>query len=79
MSHSRSWDETKPAGTSLISSGDDTIREISVDIRQRMEIDHLWNTSLDHDGKHWRVLFRTPDNVTNIVDEIVPQTTAASN
>ncbi len=36
MAYTNSWDETAPAGTDAISSGDDEIRQFKLDIRERL-------------------------------------------
>lgn len=61
MSASRDWTtyESKPAGTDLISTGDDEIRSTKVDIRQRMAVDHLWGDSVSTDGYHTQVTMKS--------------------
>lgn len=53
MAPTRSWDETAPAGSSAIASGDDAIRNMKVDIRQRMDATH-WFSEEDAATKVWR-------------------------
>ena len=57
MAHTRTWDETVPAGTSNVSSGDDDIRNFKVDTRERMAIDHVWNIGVNTDGYHNKCTF----------------------
>lgn len=38
--HTKSWDETAPAGTDSVSSGDDEIRDLKVAVRERLELEH---------------------------------------
>ena len=45
MAHTNTWDETDPAATGQLSSGDDAIRQLKLDIRERM------NDILDTGGK----------------------------
>jgi hypothetical protein len=77
MAHTRSWSDIRPAGTDLISAGDDTIREITVDIHERMAIDHIWASSLDHDGKHKKVTLIPDNNTTEIQSATAASTTGA--
>jgi len=44
--YTASWDETAPAGTSALSSGDDAIRDFKRDVRERLNTDH-WYPSTD--------------------------------
>lgn len=69
MPHTNAWDETSPAGTDLISTGDNAIRQFKLDVRERMELDHVWDASLDHDGKHLRVRLRPDADVTPIATD----------
>lgn len=47
------WDETKPAGTDAISAGDDSIRTLKTDIRERMDNEHSWTATGDNtEAKH---------------------------
>lgn len=52
MPATRAWNEASPAGTDLVSSLDNRIRDIEVDIRERLELEHYWNDSQTDDGKH---------------------------
>lgn len=52
------WDETSPAGSDLISEGDDEIRQLKTDIRERMDNEHVWTATGDNtEGTH-RIRFR---------------------
>lgn len=37
---SNAWDETKPAGTDAIALGDDQIRQLKLDLRERFNVEH---------------------------------------
>jgi len=64
MSHTNDWNEASPAGTDLISNGDNEIRQMKLDIRERMQNDHYWNVSKEMDGHHNSILQRLgPDAV----------------
>ena len=52
MAHTRAWEETKPVGTDSLKQGDNDIREKWVDLRERLEIGHVFNVDTTHDGKH---------------------------
>jgi microcystin-dependent protein len=69
MPHTNAWNETSPAGTDLISAGDNAIRQFKLDVRERMELDHIWNTSLSEDGKHARVRLRPAVDITPITSD----------
>jgi hypothetical protein len=48
------WNESTPPGSQDISLGDDRIRELKLDIRERGELEHRWNESALRDGYHKR-------------------------
>jgi len=77
MAHTRAWDETSPDGSDLVSSLDDTIKEKLVDVREREALDHVWNSSTTHDGKHKRVTLRPADDTDEIVSESAASTTGS--
>lgn len=52
MPATRAWNEASPAGSDLVSSLDNTVRDKLVDVRERMELEHVWNASQADDGKH---------------------------
>lgn len=58
MPHTAAWNELAPAGSDLASSIDNFMREMKRDIRERLSVDLIWNTSVDHDGKHLKITFR---------------------
>jgi hypothetical protein len=70
MPASNAWDETSPSSGSAISLGDDAIRQLKLDIRERMAVQHYWNDSLATDGLHKTV------SVTPATDQPVLKTTA---
>lgn len=55
MPLTNAWDETHPAGTDLASSLDDQGRQLKLDVRERMALQHYWASSLsgnNEDGVH---------------------------
>ena len=83
----RAWDITTPADTDFIGEGDDALRDLKVDIKERIEIDHWFNNVTDPnqgncDGYHKKVTLlaqeTAPANVvgaglvyTKVVDGVV--------
>lgn len=60
MAHSNVWDVTKPLDTELEGKGDDYIRQILLDLKERLAIDHNMDGILDTslptaDGYHAKV------------------------
>lgn len=52
-SYTNAWDETAPAGTDNLSSGDDEIRQLKLDMRERLNTDHYWpSTDVTETGYH---------------------------
>ena len=59
---SRTWNptyEATPGSGALASEGDDRIRDLKADIRERTEVDHSWDGDVD-DGEHKKVSFTEP-------------------
>lgn len=52
MPATNAWDETKPAGSDLASTIDNQTRQLKLDIRERLAVQHYWNDSLSTDGIH---------------------------
>jgi hypothetical protein len=52
MPATNAWDETKPAGSDLASTIDNQMRQMKLDIRERLALQHYWNDSLSTDGIH---------------------------
>lgn len=52
MAHSRSWDEADPANADKAGLGATEIRDLKVDISERLEIGHVWGESTTYDGEH---------------------------
>ncbi|HPU30095.1 MAG TPA: hypothetical protein PLM71_07220, partial [Syntrophorhabdaceae bacterium] len=83
----RAWDITTPADTDFIGEGDDALRNLKVDIKERIEIDHWFDNVTDPnqgncDGYHKKVTLlaqeTAPANVvgaglvyTKVVDGVV--------
>jgi hypothetical protein len=83
----RVWDITTPADTDFIGEGDDALRNLKVDIKERIEIDHWFDNVTDPnqgncDGYHKKVTLlareTAPANVvgaglvyTKVVDGVV--------
>ncbi len=62
MSFTRTWNasyESSPADSNPISEGGLRIRELKIDARERLAVDHSWIGDAD-DGKHGRVTFVNP-------------------
>jgi hypothetical protein len=55
MPHTRVWDETNPPGTQAAAQGATRIRDLKVDIQERMLIDHVWDVDVNTDGFHKQV------------------------
>lgn len=58
MAITAAWDETDPADSDNISQGAQEIRDAKRDVRERCEVDHVWNVDTTHDGKHNSVTLR---------------------
>lgn len=67
------WDETTPAGDSAKSLGDDRIREMKIQIREVLTVDHDFATSGSSDtyGKHKAVHLMEQSSVTNVTDQVI--------
>lgn len=53
MAHTQAIDETKPAGSDFANTLDTQIQELKRDIRQRMQLEHVWpGNDLTNDGVH---------------------------
>ncbi len=55
MPHTRTWDaayETTPPNTQNVSQGAQRIRELKVDIRERLDLDHVMDDDDTNDGRH---------------------------
>ena len=60
MAFSRTWDsayEAVPANSEQANLGAQRIREVKIDVRERMAVDHVWSGSAD-DGKHNQVTLK---------------------
>lgn len=69
-----SWDETSPADTDLVSSGDDAIRTLKTSIREVFDIDHKFESSgQDTDwGYHKKLtLIEQASDPTAVADNII--------
>ncbi len=55
MPATNAWDETKPAGSDLASTIDNQTRQLKLDIRERLALQHYWNTGVAEDGIHKEV------------------------
>jgi hypothetical protein len=74
MAYTNTWnaaEEAAPAATDLVSLGDDQIRNLKLNIRERMAKDHYMDiagTDADH-GEHQKITFHSqiakPSNVAN--------------
>ena len=55
MAHTRTWDsayEATPPNTQNVSQGAQRIRELKVDIRERLDLDHIMDDDDTNDGRH---------------------------
>lgn len=52
MPATNAWDETKPAGSDLASTIDNQMRQMKLDIRERLALQHYWNVDVSTDGIH---------------------------
>lgn len=60
MAHTRAWDETTPSNTTDIVDIDDAIVAVRLDTRERLAVDHKFESSDDADdsyGRHKQVTF----------------------
>lgn len=55
MPHTRIWDETNPPNSQAAALGATRIRDMKVDITERMAIDHYWDVDQNTDGWHKKV------------------------
>lgn len=55
MPHTRDWDETNPPSSQAAALGATRIRDLKVDIQERMLIDHVWDSTVNDDGLHKQV------------------------
>jgi hypothetical protein len=74
MAYTRTWDaayEAYPAATDLVSEGDDRIRNLKTDTRERFAKDHYFDiagTDADH-GEHSKVTLRVGSAPTQAADK----------
>lgn len=61
--------ESEPSGSSSIAGGDDIIRNLKRDVRERLEIDHVIQDGVNSDGQHLK---------TTLVVQTVAPTAVAS-
>ncbi len=52
MTATAAWTEISPANSDNINQGAQQIRNLRRDVRERLEIDHVWNVSTSTDGQH---------------------------
>ena len=55
MPHTRDWDESIPPNSQAAALGATRIRDMKVDIQERMLIDHIWDSTVNDDGLHKQV------------------------
>lgn len=70
------WDETSPSNSSLISNGDDEIRDVRVGVRKRIEKEHITPAGSSVGGEHREgsakvyavgtIPTKRPDGTTNL-------------
>lgn len=64
MSATRAWNNSTPLGSQAASTMDNAVRDLKVDIDERMELDHLWGVSQATDGYHYGVTLLAPNDRT---------------
>lgn len=77
MAHTQTINEATPAGTDAASGGAAQFRDLKRDVRERMDLDHIWASSLDHDGKHEKITLRPADNTVEFSSEATGTTTGS--
>lgn len=73
MSATNAWDETKPAGSDLASTIDNQMRQMKLDIRERLALEHYWNTSLAADGLHKEITITPATTNTELLKTVSNQ------
>lgn len=59
------WDESKPADTDLANTLGTQGRQVKLDVRQRMDWQHVWNQNVNDDGGHRFVLIASAYHPAN--------------
>lgn len=72
MAHTRNWNaalEAIPADAAAAAQGANRIRDLKVDIRERLDLDHIMDQDINDDGRHRQVCFieqaSDPGNLAN--------------
>jgi hypothetical protein len=67
MAHTRNWDEADPADSDLVKFGAQEIRDLKVDVRERMALEHHHGDADNHTGMHmWKLVEKsTAYTITN--------------
>jgi len=68
MAHTREWIEGVPLDVDNAGYGANEMRTKWVDIKERMEIDHVWDISINDDGEHLSNRIEIIDNVTGTLN-----------
>ncbi len=73
MAHTRTWDaayEATPPNTQNASQGAQRIRELKIDIRERLDLDHIMDDDNTNDGRHRLVsLVEQASDPGNLADQ----------
>ena len=73
MAHIRTWDaayEATPPNAQLAAQGAQRIRELKVDIRERLDLDHIMDDDDTNDGRHrWVALVEQAGDPGNLTDK----------
>ncbi|KKL92150.1 hypothetical protein LCGC14_1887620, partial [marine sediment metagenome] len=73
MAHIRTWDaayEATPPNAQLAAQGAQRIRELKVDIRERLDLDHIMDDDDTNDGRHrWVALVEQAGDPGNLADK----------
>ena len=73
MAHIRTWDaayEATPPNAQLAAQGAQRIRELKIDIRERLDLDHIMDDDDTNDGRHrWVALVEQAGDPGNLADK----------
>lgn len=82
MSHTNSWNESSPAGSAAASTVDDVIRQLKLDLRERLELQHYFNQALTgdtQDGIHKEVSVNPASTNLELLKTLANQVVNGSN
>jgi hypothetical protein len=73
MPATNAWDETKPAGSDLASTIDNQMRQMKLDIRERLALEHYWNAGISTDGLHKEITITPATTNTELLKTVSNQ------